>query len=97
MRNSVRFVGATAIALSMMGLAAPAFAGGDNHKPNKKPDGVNAAVGGDGGAGGAGGVGDITGSCLITAPVTSTSTASCSAGNGGAGGAGAAATAEIGD
>jgi hypothetical protein len=94
MRNSVRFVGATAIALSMMGLAAPAFAGGDNHKP--KPDVVNAAVGGDGGAAGAGGVGSITASCVVTAPVTSQVTADCSAGNGGDGGLGGAASALIG-
>ncbi len=92
MRNSVRFVGATAIALSMMGLAAPAFAGGKPQPPNI----VNAAVGGDAGAGGAGGVGSITGSCVITAPVTSPATASCSAGNGGDGGAGGPATASIG-
>jgi hypothetical protein len=92
MRTSTRFLGATAIALSMMGLAAPAFAG---QKP-PRPEVVNAAVGGDAGAGGAGGVGSITLSCTITAPVTSQATANCSAGNGGDGGAGGAATASIG-
>jgi hypothetical protein len=81
MRNTVRIIGATAIALSMMGLGAPAFAGGD-------PDIVNAAVGGDGGDGGAGGVGSITDSCNITAPATSVVNATCSAGNGGDGGDG---------
>ncbi len=89
MRNSVRLMGAGAVALGMMGLAAPAFAG-------EAPNVNNDAVGGAAGNGGEGGVGDILGSCIVAAEVVGEVNQECSAGSGGDGGLGGAASALIG-
>lgn len=90
MRTSVRLLGAAAIAVSMMGLGAPAFAGGH-------PDVTNESTAGDGGNGGAGGVGVNVLSCVNVINALGDTTQSCDAGAGGAGGAGGDAESSIGD
>ncbi|WP_243792267.1 hypothetical protein [Saccharopolyspora gloriosae] len=76
MRTSTRLLGATAVAVALLGAGSTAaFAGGDDDKPSITSES------GDGGAGGAGGIG-VNAICGLGV----LGSGECSAANGGNGG-----------